>query len=90
MGCWLAVAQDAEGIYHISSRDILTPYDMALLVAEYFKLDTSYIKEANASNFSQTARRPARTGFDISKAEDELGFTPHTFTEGIAVVASQL
>lgn len=90
LGCWLVADQDAEGIYNISSRDILTPYDMALQVADYFKLDSSYIKEADASSFSQTAKRPARTGFDISKAEDKLGFTPHTFTEGIAVVASQL
>jgi dTDP-4-dehydrorhamnose reductase len=90
MGCWLAVSHDAQGIYHVSGKDLLTPFDMALLVAEYFKLDPSLIREVDASTFSQKARRPLRTGFDISKAEQDLGFTPHTFLEGIAVVASQL
>jgi dTDP-4-dehydrorhamnose reductase len=90
MGCWLAVAHDAGGIYHISGKELLTPYDMALQVAEYFGLDKSLIRQADASSFSQKARRPPRTGFDISKAERELGYSPHTFPEGIAVVASQL
>ena len=90
MGCWLAVSHDAEGIYHLSGKDLLTPYDMALLVAEYFKLDASLIREVDASTFTQKARRPLRTGFDIGKAEQDLGFTPHSFLEGIAVVASQL
>jgi dTDP-4-dehydrorhamnose reductase len=90
MGCWLVVDQDAEGVFNISSKEVLTPYDMAMQVADYFQLDKSYITEANASNFSQTARRPPRTGFDISKAENILGFKPHTFSEGIAVLSSQL
>jgi dTDP-4-dehydrorhamnose reductase len=90
MGCWLAVQQDAEGIYHISGNELLTPYDMALLVAEYFKLDASLIEEVDASTFSQKARRPPRTGFDISKAERDLDYSPHTFMEGLALVARQL
>lgn len=90
LGCWLIADQDAEGVFNISSKELITPYDMAMQVADYFKLDASYITRANASSFTQTARRPARTGFIISKAEEQLGFRPHTFTEGIAVVASQL
>ena len=90
LACWLVADQNAEGIYHISSKEIITPYQMALQVADYFNLDKSYIKEANASNFSQPARRPPATGFIITKAETELGFKPHNCSEGIAVVASQL
>lgn len=90
LGCWLIADQNAEGVFNISSKEVLTPYAMALQVADYFKLDDSYITRADAGSFSQTARRPARTGFIITKAEEQLGFRPHTFTEGIAVVASQL
>ncbi|MBD1398316.1 SDR family oxidoreductase [Pontibacter sp. JH31] len=89
MGCWLAVEHDAEGIYNISGKEMYTPYDMALIVADYFQLDKSLIDKADASTFSQTAKRPPRTGFIITKAEKELGYKPHTFLEGIAIVASQ-
>ena len=90
MGCWLIVEQNAEGIFNISSKEVLTPYQMAMQVADYFALDTSFITRADGSSFTQTAKRPARTGFIITKAEKQLGFRPHSFPEGIAVVASQL
>ncbi|WP_114778365.1 SDR family oxidoreductase [Botryobacter ruber] len=89
MGCWLAVQHDAEGIYNISGKEMLTPYDMALMVADYFDLDKSLIEKADASTFSQPAKRPPRTGFDITKAETELGYKPHSFQEGIGMVAAQ-
>jgi dTDP-4-dehydrorhamnose reductase len=89
MGCWLAVEHNAEGIYNISGREMYTPYDMALLVADYFKLDKSLIDKADGSTFTQPAKRPPRTGFIITKAERELGYRPHTFEQGIAMVAEQ-
>ncbi len=89
MGCWLAVQQDAEGIYHISGREMMTPYDMALLVADFFVLDNSLIDKVDAATFTQPAKRPPRTGFIISKAETELGFRPKSFLEGIRLVAEQ-
>lgn len=90
MGCFLAVDKKAQGIYNISGSDFLTPYDIAQKTAAFFKLDASYIEQADSSNFTQTAKRPAKTGFVIDKAKRDLGYAPHTFEEGIAVLASQL
>lgn len=89
VGCWLAAEKDAEGIFNISGKELLTPYDMALIVADFFELDKSLIDKADASTFSQTAKRPPRTGFDITKAEAVLGYKPRTFLEGIQMVAEQ-
>ena len=88
-GCWLLARQAAQGIYHISGEEMLTPHAMALCVAEYFGLDAGLIERVDASTFTQPARRPARTGFLIQKAQYELGFRPHTFAEGIALMSAQ-
>jgi dTDP-4-dehydrorhamnose reductase len=88
-GCWLAAKHNATGIFHISSDELLTPYQMALRVADYFQLDKALIQKVDASMFSQPARRPLRTGFIITKARQELGYRPHTFEEGIALLAQQ-
>lgn len=88
-GCWLLARQSAQGIYHISSDELLTPYAMALRVADYFGLDKSLIEKVDSSTFSQPARRPARTGFLIDKARRELGYRPHAFAEGIKIVGVQ-
>jgi dTDP-4-dehydrorhamnose reductase len=63
---------------------------MALATADYFKLEKSFIKEADGSTFSQKAKRPAKTGFNIEKAKSVLGYQPHSFEEGIAILASQI
>ncbi len=88
--CWLIARQKARGIYHISDEEIYTPYEMALLVADHFKLDKSLISKTDSSQFTQPAKRPPKTGFVIEKAKKELGYQPHTFQEGLAYMDKHL
>ncbi len=90
MGCYLIADKRAEGVFNICGKDLLTPYEMALKTVEYFNLDSSTMERADASTFSQTAKRPAKTGLLINKAVDKLGYTPHSFEEGIAVLVEQI
>jgi dTDP-4-dehydrorhamnose reductase len=82
-GILLIIQKGATGIYHIAGKDKLTPYDMAVQTAAFCKLDGALIEKADASSFSQPARWPPKTGFDISKARRELGFEPVSFEEGL-------
>ena len=88
-GCLLLARHSAQGIYHLSGDEFLSPYDLALRVAAHFHLDAGLIEQVNASTFTQPARRPARTGFLIDKARRELGYRPHSLVEGIALVSRQ-
>ncbi len=89
-GCILIAKKQAEGIFNISGKDFLNPFQMACKTADYFGLDKSLIQEVDGSMFSQTAKRPATTGFNISKANQVLGYSPKSFDEGIALLAGQL
>lgn len=89
MGCYLIVKNQAQGIYNISGGDMLTPYEMAIKTASFFKLDQNLINKTDSTKFTQPAKRPPKTGFIIEKARKDLGYTPHTFDEGIKIVASQ-
>lgn len=82
-GILLLVEKKATGIYHISGEELMTPYDMAMATAAHLSLDSSLIEKVDASIFTQTARRPARTGFNITKAKKELGFCPISFKEAL-------
>lgn len=90
MGCYLIAKKKAKGIYNLSGKDLLTPYQMALKTAEFFDLSTTTMERADASTFTQTAKRPPRTGFIIDKAVNELGYAPHSFEEGIAILQQQV
>lgn len=89
-GCYLATIKKANGIYNISGMDFLSPYDIAIKTAEFFKLDTSLIKPTDSNQFKQPAKRPMTTGFIIDKARKELGYEPHSFMEGLETLAEQL
>jgi dTDP-4-dehydrorhamnose reductase len=90
MGCLLAARKKARGIYHISGEELMTPYDIAMQTADFFKLDKSLIQPTDSTKFKQPAARPLRTGFIITKAKNELGYHPHTFREGLELMTTQL
>ena len=90
MGCWLVVDKKVEGIFHISGKDFLTPYQMAIKTADFFQLDKSLITPVDSNNFTQPAKRPARTGFVLDKAVSVLGYNPVSFEEGIGILAGQI
>jgi len=89
VGCWLIADQEAGGVFNISGKDFLTPYEMALKTADFFGLDKTLITQADSSTFTQPAKRPPRTGFVLDKAIRVLGYAPHSFEEGIALLAEQ-
>ena len=88
-GCVLIAEQSKNGIFNICGSDFLTPFQMAILSAEYFGLDINLIKRTDSSAFKQPAQRPKKTGLVIEKARVELGYEPKTFQEGIAILANQ-
>ena len=82
-GILLVIQKKATGIYHISGKEVLTPYDIAQQTAHLLGLNKELIEEVNASVFTQPAKRPPKTGFNINKARKELGYEPISFIEGL-------
>jgi dTDP-4-dehydrorhamnose reductase len=87
-GITAILEKKAKGIFHLSGRDLLTPYDMATRTARLLGLDMNLIQPATAITFTQPGRRPPRTGFVIEKARKELEYDPVSFDEGLKLVFS--
>jgi dTDP-4-dehydrorhamnose reductase len=83
MACKIAVDKKATGIYHISSNELLSVYKIAQQIAEVFQLDQSLLKPISSITLNQTAQRPAKTGFDLTKTNKELDFYPKSFKENL-------
>lgn len=88
--CVLAINKKAQGIYHISGKDYMSVIEMVKRIAKFFNLDDSIIEETDSTTLNQAAARPPKTGFVLDKAINELGYAPHSFEEGLAVVQKQL
>ena len=89
-GCLLVAEKEAEGIYHISGKDMLTVYDIAKQVAQFWNLDLSLISPISSASLNQEAKRPVKTGFVLDKAIANLNYNPHSLQEGLALMDMQI
>lgn len=88
--CISAALKKSQGIFHVSGREVMNILDIAKIVADYFELDSSYIKPVSSAELNQPAKRPPVTGFIIEKATRELDFRPRSFLDGLAYLKNQL
>lgn len=88
-GCILAAEKKATGIYHISGVEPMTIYDLVLRVAKFWELPAEKVIATSSDVIAQPARRPPITGFVVDKARRELGYKPHSFEEGLALLKNQ-
>jgi dTDP-4-dehydrorhamnose reductase len=89
-GCIRIAKRGATGVYHLSGPDGMSILELVQRVARFFDLDPSVIRPITSSSLSQPAKRPPRTGFILDKARRDLGYAPHGFEEGLAVLRGQL
>lgn len=90
LACKLAIDKKAYGVFNISSNELLSIYEMSLLIADAFELDKSYIKRISTNQLNQPANRPVKTGFDLSKSIKYLDFPSFSFKERLQVFKNQL
>ncbi|WP_369800199.1 NAD(P)-dependent oxidoreductase [Pedobacter sp. Leaf216] len=88
--CLLAVEKNAQGIYHVSGKDYMSIAGLVRKVADYWALDQSLINEISSVSLNQTAKRPVKTGFVLDKTIKDLGYNPHSFEEGLAILDRQM
>ena len=88
--CIMAAINGSEGIYHVSGEKTYNILELANMIADFWKLDKSYINPVSSAKLNQPAKRPPRTGFIIEKAKKVLNYNPRTFIEGLKIVDEQL
>lgn len=90
MGCYLAESQGKEGVFNISGKDQMNIYELVERVAARYNLSMDNVSRTSSEKLNQKAKRPRITGFDLSKARVELGYEPHSFEEGMALLEQQV
>ena len=81
--CIRACEIHATGIFHISGPETFSIYEMVCRIADHYGYDKSVIKPISSKTLSQKAKRPPKTGFDISKARKILGYNPITLEQSL-------
>ncbi|MCA0933937.1 NAD(P)-dependent oxidoreductase [Lutimonas saemankumensis] len=88
--CWLAVMNEAQGVFNVSCNSLMSIYDIAIAVAHEFGLDKNLIKPVETNALKLPAERPVSTGFDLNKSVNEINLPLYSFTERLQVFKDQL
>lgn len=88
--CFLAIENEATGIFNASGKDIMSIYEMIERMADFYQCDKSHINRISSSTLNQKAKRPPKTGFILDKSMNELGYQPRSFEEGLHILELQL
>ncbi len=80
-GCIRICELSRQGIYHLSGPETLSIFEIVQKIAAHFGYGTGQLTEVSSTTLNQPAKRPPKTGFDLSKARKELGYVPKNLIE---------
>lgn len=83
------ITKKQNGIFHVTGSQMITPYDVAILISKTLGFDTSKISKIKREEFFK-GRAPR--GFNLSLKNDrikKLGINMKTFGEGLKEIKSQ-
>ncbi len=89
-GCIAIADKKAQGIYHISGKELMSILELVHRVADFYQLDKSIITPIKSATLNQKAHRPPVTGFVLDKAKKDLNYSPMTFEEGLSKTTEEL
>jgi dTDP-4-dehydrorhamnose reductase len=78
-----------NGIFHISGPETMSIYEIVNRIANHFSYSTEKLNRSNSKDLNQPAKRPSKTGFDLSKAQRELNYNPLTLEKTLDLLKNK-
>lgn len=89
-GCVEIILRNQTGIFHLSGPTPRAINQIVEEVGKVLQLTDLKIETISSATLNQAAKRPPRTGFDLSKAEKLLGYHPMDIQETIPLLQKDL
>lgn len=86
--CVEIAKRNEKGIFHISGPVLYSIYDLVLTIGKHLNLPTDFIRPIQSNTLNQAAKRPPKTGFNLSKSRERLGYNPKTIEETLDLLSA--
>ncbi len=84
--CVEIALRDKNGIFHISGPETMSIYAIVERIANHFNYSMENVTRISSAVLNQPANRPPKTGFDLTKAKQELDYNPKTLEESLELL----
>jgi dTDP-4-dehydrorhamnose reductase len=85
--CVEIVLRRKKGLFHIGGPKTYAVSDLVKAIAEWLGIAGPDIEVIASETLGQPAKRPPKTGFDLSKAARELDYSPTTLEETLEILS---
>lgn len=89
-GCYLVLKKNQRGIFHISGPETRSILEWVQYIGKHFDWSTEKVIPISSSTLNQAAKRPPKTGFDLTKSRELLGYNPKKMSETLDELMKQL
>lgn len=89
-GCVEIAKRNERGIFHLSGPKTYSIIDMVKAIGAHYNLPTSNVQPVSSSTLNQTAKRPPKTGFDLTKSKNQLNYQPISLEESLVLLEKDL
>jgi dTDP-4-dehydrorhamnose reductase len=90
LGCYLVIKNKEQGIFHISGPETKSILEWVHYIGKHFGWSTENVIPISSSTLNQAAKRPPKTGFDLTKSRELLGYKPKKMSETLDELIKQL
>lgn len=88
-GCLEICNRNKKGIFHLCGPELMAVNEIVFRIAKHLGKSTENIEIISSSTLNQPAKRPPRTGFDLSKSLLELDYKPKSIEETIDILLTE-
>ena len=85
-GCMGVLEHNQTGVFHVSGPETMSIFELVLRIGKHFGMATNQVSKISSSTLNQAAKRPPKTGFDLSKAYQQIDYKPHTLEETLSIL----
>ena len=87
-GCIEICRRDKTGIFHLCGPELMAVNEIVFRIAKHLGKSIENVEIISSSTLNQPAKRPPRTGFDLTKSRTELDYNPKTIEETITILTN--
>jgi dTDP-4-dehydrorhamnose reductase len=89
-GCLEICNRSKKGIFHLCGPELMAVNEIVFRIAEHLNKSTENVEIISSKTLNQPAKRPPKTGFDLSKSKAELDYNPKTLEETIEILLTEI
>lgn len=87
-GCLEICIRNKKGIFHLCGPELMAVNEIVFRIAKHLGKSTHNVEIISSSTLNQPAKRPPKTGFDLTKSKLELGYNPKTLEATLVLLTN--